>query len=148
MTKRRIAPGSEGFTRPRAATSTGVSAQLATRWRSDRSYALGRLGRRRRSSLPFDEVKRLQVRNVGIRCPLRQFGEHVKRVGIRLDVACATREHEAVDRRACLRASDRVTEQPGLAACAERPDVALDNVMPTPRLCRVMHARDGGYGLL
>lgn len=35
--------------------------------------------------MPFREVERQQVRDVGIRGSLRQFGEHMKQVGIRLD---------------------------------------------------------------
>ena len=71
------------------------------------------------------EVKRQQVSNIGIRCTLWQFGEHVQQVRIRLDITRAAREHQAVDHGAGLRASHCVAEEPRLSRGGIWPDVAL-----------------------
>jgi hypothetical protein len=58
------------------------------------------------------EVEGQQVGDIGIRCTLRQFGEHVHEVCVGFDFAGPTREHQAVDHCARFRSGNRVTEQP------------------------------------
>jgi hypothetical protein len=59
------------------------------------------------------EVERQQIGDVGIWRTLRQFGQDMQEVCIRLDVAGPAREHEAVDHRACLRTINRIAKKPG-----------------------------------
>ncbi len=58
------------------------------------------------------EVKRQQVRDVGIRPALRQFGQNVAQVTVRFDIAGAAGEHQAIDDRAGTRTGHGVTEEP------------------------------------
>jgi hypothetical protein len=84
------------------------------------------------------EAERQKIGDVCFGRPLRQLGEHMQEICIRFDVARPAREHQAVDHGARLRTGDRVCR---LSPCAEGSDVALNHVMPTPRLCRVMNPR-------
>jgi hypothetical protein len=95
----------------------------------------------------FGEVKRQQVADVRVRCPLWHFGQHMMQIRVGLDVAGPARQHEAVDHGTRLRARNCVREEPRMSRCCKWPDVSFQNVMPTPGLCRVMHARGGGYCL-
>jgi hypothetical protein len=65
-----------------------------------------------RFGLSLSVVERQQVADVGIRCTLRQFGEHVQQVCVRLHTASAASQHQAIDHRASLRTSNRVTKEP------------------------------------
>ena len=75
------------------------------------------------------EVERQEIADVRVGSTLRQFGQHMQQVRVWLDAAGAARQHQAVHHRACFRASNRVSEQPCRSACAEWPDVTLDNVI-------------------
>lgn len=55
-----------------------------------------------RGFLLFRVVERQQVRDVSVRCAPRQLLQDVKQVGVRLDVARTTREHQAERHRARL----------------------------------------------
>lgn len=60
----------------------------------------------------FGEVKRQQVADVSVRCPLWHLGEHMMQIRIGLDVAGPARQHEAIDNGARLRARNCVREEP------------------------------------
>ena len=60
----------------------------------------------------FGEVKRQQVADVSVRCPLWHLGEHMMQIRIGLDVAGPARQYEAIDNGARLRARNCVREEP------------------------------------
>jgi hypothetical protein len=57
-------------------------------------------------------AKRQQVHDIGVRGTLRQLGQHVQQIRMRLDTTGAARQHQAVHHRAGFRAGHAVTEQP------------------------------------
>ena len=60
----------------------------------------------------FGEVKRQQVADVSVRCPLWHLGEHMMQIRIGLNVAGSACQHEAIDNGARLRARNCVREEP------------------------------------
>jgi len=77
----------------------------------------------------------------------RQFTQHPAQPGVRLEAVGTSRLDERVNYCARMSARRGVREQPSFSSNYEWADRILAAVMPTPRLCRVMHARGGGYGL-
>ena len=75
------------------------------------------------------EVERQQIADVSVWRSLWQLCEHVKQVGIRLDVTGPARKRQAVDHGARLGASYSVCEEPCLSTRAEWSDVALYRVV-------------------
>jgi len=53
------------------------------------------------------EVERQQVHHIIVRTPAWQLSQDMEQVSIRLDVASAASEHQAIDDRACIGAGDR-----------------------------------------
>ena len=80
------------------------------------------------------EVKRQHFTDVGLSIVLRQLGEHMQQIRIRLDTAGPTRQHLAVDDGAGLRSGNGIAEQPGLASRGKWSDVPLDHVIVDGRM--------------
>src|ERR1700682_4539170 len=64
----------------------------------------GASGKGCRELRSLGEVKRQEVADVSVRCPLWQFGEHMMQIRIGLDVAGPARQHKTVDDGTRLRA--------------------------------------------
>lgn len=138
---------------------TGERGRIAAVWRDRRCPRLhlgaacrfmggALIGRsaRARFGLPFRVVERQQVANVGVRCTLRQLSQYLQQPGVGFNAAGPARQHQTIDHRTRFRAIRSRTEEPALATCTEWPYIALDDVMPTPRLCRVMNPRTQRLG--
>jgi hypothetical protein len=65
----------------------------------------------------FGEVKRQQVAEVIVRCPLWHLDQHTIQIRIGIDVAGPARQHEALDDGTRLRARNGVREEPRISRC-------------------------------
>ncbi len=78
---------------------------------------------------------------------VRQTFEQRDEVLVRLNAVGFAGLHERIQVSGGVCAGDGVTEEPAPASNRERSDRVLTRVMPTPRICRVVHMRGGGCGL-
>ena len=77
----------------------------------------------------------------------RQALEQPGQVTVWIDTVGLACFNETKEICAGMCAGNRICEQEALACNDKRANGIFTEIMPTPRLCRVVHARGGGYGI-
>lgn len=78
---------------------------------------------------------------------MRQCLEQGNKILVRIDVVRLAGLDDGIKIGAGIGAGHGIAEQKVAPADDEGPDRVLAEAMPAPRLCRVVHARDGEHGL-